>query len=103
MHDDLIIVEDKYFEERGNIYTIYDKRKIPQVSDFVQDKISKSFQGVIRGFHGDNNTWKLITCLQGKVKLVTYNVDTNDRNIYYLDGDDPETLSQCLLQTLLVL
>ena len=31
-------------------------------------EISKSFQGVIRGFHGDNKTWKLITCLQGKIK-----------------------------------
>jgi dTDP-4-dehydrorhamnose 3,5-epimerase len=86
-NNDLVISEDKFFETRGNIYTIYDQRKIPLELNFVQDKISKSNQGVIRGFHGDDKTWKLITCLQGKVKLVTYNVDTDEKNVYFLDGD----------------
>jgi dTDP-4-dehydrorhamnose 3,5-epimerase len=93
MQDDIVIIQDKYFEERGNIYTIYDKRKVPEICNFVQDKISKSFQGVIRGFHGDNSTWKLITCLHGRIKLVTYNIDNDDKNVYYLDADDPETVS----------
>ena len=92
MHSDFVIVQDKHFEKRGSIYTIYDNRDIPKV-DFVQDKISKSFQGVIRGFHGDDKTWKLIACLQGKIKLVTYNVDTDQKNVYILDGDDPESTS----------
>lgn len=92
MYNDCVIVQDKYFEERGSIYTVYDNRDVPDI-DFVQDKISKSFQGVIRGFHGDNKTWKLIACLQGKIKLVTYNVDTDEKNVYILDGDDPESTS----------
>ena len=89
MYNDFVSSEEKYFEQRGSIYTIYDKRKIPNDCAFVQDKISKSFQGVIRGFHGDNKTWKLITCLYGKVKLVTYNIDSDTKNVYFLDGDDP--------------
>lgn len=90
---DLVITEDKFFEVRGNIYTIYDQRKLPAGLKFVQDKISKSNQGVIRGFHGDNKTWKLITCLQGKVKLITYNIDTDQKNVYLLDADSHEMTS----------
>ena len=93
MYNNSILSEDKYFEKRGSIYTIYDKRQMPIECDFVQDKISKSYQGVIRGFHGDNNTWKLITCLHGRVKLVTFNVDTDEKNVYFLDGDDSKTNS----------
>ena len=93
MYNDSVISEQKYFEKRGNIYTIFDQRKVPSDCSFVQDKISKSNQGVVRGFHGDDKTWKLITCLQGTVKLVTYNVDTDVKKVYFLDGDNPEATS----------
>ena len=110
MYDNLLFEEEKYIENRGNIYTIYDKRKMPADCSFVQDKISKSFQGVIRGFHGDNKTWKLINCLQGKIQLVTYNIDTDEKRAYILDADSsknqsvlvpPRTLNahQCLSNT----
>lgn len=81
----------KYFENRGSNYTIYDYRDYN--INFVQDKISKSFQGVIRGFHGDDKTWKLITCLYGKIKLVTYDLDSDKRNEFYLDGDEKNSVS----------
>jgi len=87
------MTDQKYFEQRGNIYTVYDRRKMPLECEFVQDKISKSNQGVIRGFHGDNKTWKLISCLQGKVKLITYNIDSGEKKVYFLDGDDKESCS----------
>jgi dTDP-4-dehydrorhamnose 3,5-epimerase len=93
MHDNVEIKENKFFEKRGNIYTIFNANDIPYDLTFVQDKISKSFQGVIRGFHGDNITWKLITCLHGKVKLVTYDVDSDKKCSYILDGDSPTNRS----------
>jgi len=107
MYDDIVFFESKYFEKRGNIYTIFKQEDMPEGVTFVQDKISKSFQGVIRGFHGDNKTWKLITCLHGKVELITYNIDTDKKSTYMLNGDDhyvksvlvpPRTLNahQCL-------
>lgn len=110
MQDNLEITENKFFEKRGNIYTIYNKKDIPYDLTFVQDKISKSFQGVVRGFHGDEITWKLIACLHGKVKLVTYNIDSDKKCTYILDGDSevnysilvpPRTLNahQCLSST----
>ena len=87
----IIRTNNKFLENRGSNYTIYDCRDYD--IDFVQDKISKSFQGVIRGFHGDDKTWKLITCLYGKIKLVTYDLDTDKRNKFYLDGDDKNSVS----------
>lgn len=110
MSSDFVITEEKFFEKRGCIYTIYDERLLPNGCKFVQDKISKSREGVIRGFHGDNKTWKLITCLQGRVKLITYNIDTDEKSVYLLDADDltstsilvpPRTLNahQCLSAT----
>lgn len=85
------IYNDKYVDNRGIIYTIYDSRQID--IDFVQDKISKSYQGVIRGFHGDDKTWKLISCLHGKIKLITYDVDNSHKKEYTLDGDDEQSNS----------
>jgi len=87
-HDATVLTYDKHIENRGSIYTIYDKRDF-QV-DFVQDKVSRSHQGVIRGFHGDSKTWKLITCLYGKIKLVTYDIYRSIKTEHILDGDDKE-------------
>ena len=40
---------------------------------FIQDDISTSSKNVLRGIHGDRHTWKLISCLQGKLYLVIVN------------------------------
>ncbi len=42
---------------------------------FVQDDVSISYKGVLRGLHGDGQNWKLVTCLQGRVYLVVVNWD----------------------------
>lgn len=47
---------------------------------FVQDDISISKKHVLRGIHGDAETWKLISCLKGKIYVVIVNCDeTSDR------------------------
>lgn len=43
--------------------------------DFVQDDISVSDKYVLRGIHGDQETWKLVSCLWGKFYLVVVNWD----------------------------
>ena len=40
---------------------------------FVQDDISVSFKNVLRGIHGDDVTWKLISCHYGEFYLVVVN------------------------------
>jgi len=42
---------------------------------FVQDDISVSSRHVLRGIHGDAETWKLVSCLYGKFYLVVVNGD----------------------------
>ena len=42
---------------------------------FIQDDISVSAHNVLRGIHGDQETWKLISCLEGKFYLVVVNND----------------------------
>ena len=41
--------------------------------NFLQDDISLSKKNVLRGIHGDNDTWKLVSCLWGSLFLVVVN------------------------------
>jgi dTDP-4-dehydrorhamnose 3,5-epimerase len=43
--------------------------------DFLQDDISVSHKNVLRGIHGDQKTWKLISCLYGEFQLIVVNND----------------------------
>lgn len=43
--------------------------------NFVEDDISISKKDVLRGMHGDERTWKLITCLHGKIFFVAVSGD----------------------------
>ena len=40
---------------------------------FIQDDISVSSRHVLRGIHGDAVTWKLVSCLHGKLRVVVVN------------------------------
>ncbi len=67
-----------YEDFRGSYIETYNRR-IYRASgidiDFVQDDISISHRNVLRGLHGDQSTWKLISCLHGKFYLVVANND----------------------------
>tara|TARA_Y100000310_G_scaffold221576_1_gene223180 strand:+ start:39046 stop:39594 length:549 start_codon:yes stop_codon:yes gene_type:complete len=43
--------------------------------NFVEDNMSTSLQHVLRGIHGDDKTWKLISCLKGSIYVVIVNCD----------------------------
>ena len=68
---------------RGEISTTYHSdyydRLIPmeERNNFVQfkhDRFSKSDEGVLRGLHYDDKTWKLVSCISGKIYLVVLDV-----------------------------
>lgn len=42
---------------------------------FVQDNVSFSIKHVLRGIHGDERTWKLLSCLYGRIYFVVVNCD----------------------------
>jgi dTDP-4-dehydrorhamnose 3,5-epimerase len=63
---------------RGIYVEIYNEKLYKEAGinvDFIQDDISVSKKDVLRGIHGDNKTWKLISCLAGKFYLVVVNWD----------------------------
>jgi dTDP-4-dehydrorhamnose 3,5-epimerase len=62
------------FEDfRGEYVEMYDEETYRQAGiphHFVQDDISVSRRHVLRGLHGDQTTWKLVSCLLGALYLV---------------------------------
>lgn len=48
--------------------------------NFIQDDISVSKRNVLRGIHGDDETWKLISCLYGKFYFVVINCDKKSKD-----------------------
>ena len=72
---DCYIIEPTVFEdERGYFYEKFNEQKFEELTGmnghFVQDNISKSSYGVLRGVHlqkGEHAQAKLVSCLAGKV------------------------------------
>ena len=72
---DCYIVEPTIiYDERGYFFEKYNEKLFEQLTGmnghFVQDNISKSSYGVLRGLHlqkGDHGQAKLVSCLEGKV------------------------------------
>ena len=50
------------------------------------DTFSKSKKSVFRGLHGDNKTWKLISCLFGEIHLTVLNPKTKKIARFKLDS-----------------
>ena len=77
--DQVILIKPDVFEDhRGEYIETYNEKLYVQHGiniKFVQDDISVSSMNVIRGIHGDAETWKLISCLYGKFYLVVVNCD----------------------------
>lgn len=68
--DEVIHYENTSFnDERGELWTLWEKYKFTPKLDFNHDKIAKSKKNVLRGLHGDSKSWKLITCLYGEIFL----------------------------------
>lgn len=68
-----LIKLDRYEDYRGSYTESFNEKKFKeQVGsiDFVQDDVSYSRKDVLRGLHGDNCTWKLISCPYGTIFFV---------------------------------
>lgn len=67
------------FEDfRGNFLEIYNFEAYTKFGinqNFLQDDLSWSRQHVLRGIHGDNRTWKLVSCISGSIYLLVVNND----------------------------
>ena len=76
----LIIKPDVFGDDRGYFFETHSKRKYAECGideDFVQDNISKSLKGTIRGLHyqvGDKAQGKLCHVIKGKVLDVAVDI-----------------------------
>ena len=86
-----IIKHSKFKLPRGEIFTLYDDRQLD--IPFKQDKVSISYKGVVRGFHGDTNTYKLITCLDGVIQLVVHDVDNDATQRFILNSNSDKLVT----------
>lgn len=74
----LQIVPDIFKDFRGQFVETYSEKLYKENGidvTFVQDDISYSTKDVLRGIHGDQDTWKLLSCLYGKLYFVVVNCD----------------------------
>ena len=79
----LQIKPDVFEDHRGEYVETYNEelyRKNGIDIKFVQDDISVSAKNVLKGIHGDAETWKLVSCLYGKFYLVVVNCDIDSEN-----------------------
>ncbi|MEP1150212.1 MAG: dTDP-4-dehydrorhamnose 3,5-epimerase [Balneola sp.] len=76
----VFVFEPKIFEDdRGYFFESFRKTHIQELGydiDFVQDNVSKSFKGSIRGLHYqiENPQDKLVTCLKGEILDVAVDI-----------------------------
>lgn len=79
----LLIKLDIFEDHRGEYVETYNEelyRKKGINIKFIQDDISVSTKNVLRGIHGDSETWKLISCFYGKFYLVVLNCDNSSKS-----------------------
>ena len=76
-----LIKPTAHMDARGNFYETYNERGYKAaglMADFVQDDISCSIKGVLKGMHGDAGTYKLVQCVHGSVYAVI--LDCNEES-----------------------
>ena len=76
-------------DHRGAIFSTYDEKIYDEYlgsnSKFTHDKFSESKHNVLRGLHGDQKTWKLVTCVYGEIYQVAVDMRPDSPN--YLKWD----------------
>lgn len=81
-----IITPNKFSDLRGDIWTAFTEENlaslVPEGIKFKHDKFINSHKNVLRGIHGDEKTYKLVTCVYGEVQQVV--VDCRRESPSYL-------------------
>ena len=77
--DGVKLIKPAIFEDFRGLYVETYNRDLYQKNgvnvEFKQDDISISSRHVLRGIHGDSETWKLISCHMGSFYLIVVNND----------------------------
>lgn len=87
--DNVLLFQFEHFEDhRGTYAPVYHKedyaavmkKELGKEVEFIEDDYAFSRKNVLRGIHGDNRTWKLVTCMFGSFYIVVVNCDEKSDN-----------------------
>jgi len=83
----VIFRPDVHYDYRGENVEIFSQKDYEQFipSPFVVDSLSRSSKDVLRGFHGDTFSWKLIQCLYGSVHFVVIDIRPESPTKNYIE------------------
>jgi len=64
-------------DKRGKYIEVFNKKKYFQIfkKNFIEHDTCISKKNVFRGIHGDNHTWKIVSCVYGKCTAYIFNCD----------------------------
>ena len=96
-----IIRHSKFSDHRGQLWTTFDENlngiEVLKNLKFKHDKFAVNEKDVLRGVHGDDKSWKLVTVIHGSVFQVI--VDCRIKSDLYLKyetfelrGNDPTSI-----------
>ena len=74
-----IFKPDTFKDFRGEIWTKWEKKFFTNTR-FNLSKYTISKKNVLRGFHGDTKSWKLVSCIKGKVINVVVDYRKHSKN-----------------------
>tara|TARA_B100001248_G_scaffold38367_1_gene24564 strand:- start:16644 stop:17192 length:549 start_codon:yes stop_codon:yes gene_type:complete len=79
-----IVEFDVFSDSRGLIWTSYlpkiEEKILPKGFFFKHDKFNISKKRVLRGIHGDNKTWKFVSCPLGNIEQVIVDLRKESKN-----------------------
>lgn len=80
MYKNIKVLKKTIFKDhRGYYWTTWKKGNFIK-KKFIHDKFSISKKNTLRGFHCDFKTWKMISCVYGKVMFVTVDMKKKSKN-----------------------
>jgi len=74
------IIKNSIFKDHRGFYWTTWKKNTLQKMKFNHDKFSISKKRVLRGLHCDFKSWKLVTCVFGKIFFVVVDMRKNTRD-----------------------
>ena len=76
-----IILPKTFKDKRGIFVESYNQHKFNKKFNikFIEDDFTINKKNVFRGIHGDYKTWKLVSCLKGKIISYVVNCDQKSK------------------------
>jgi len=76
----LQIIKNSTFKDKRGFYWTTWKKGIFKKINFNHDKFSISKKNTLRGIHCDFKSWRLVTCVYGKILLVVVDMRKSSKN-----------------------